>query len=56
MLNIVVVGPGLMGKQHIERILQMDILKLCAVVAPDSAKNKAYSDSLGVPMYGSLRR
>lgn len=55
MWNIAVVGPGLMGKQHIERIQQLDCLDLCAIVAPVSVENQSYTDSLNIPMYTELQ-
>ena len=56
MLNIVVVGPGLMGKQHIERIEATSGMVLSAVVAPASSVNRDYVARLNVPMFSDLGR
>lgn len=55
MFNIVVVGPGLMGKQHISRIEDICGLTLSAVVAPNSPINRDYVDTLLVPMFTDLK-
>jgi predicted dehydrogenase len=56
MLNIVVVGPGLMGKQHIEKIEVTSGMVLSAVVAPASSVNRDYVARLSVPMFSDLGR
>lgn len=53
-LNLVVVGPGLIGKQHIRLINENPRCKLCAIVAPNHAINHEIAKREGVPLYYSL--
>jgi predicted dehydrogenase len=53
-LKLVVVGPGLIGKTHIQLIQGNPMCKLTALVAPDKPKHYEYANSLSVPVYHSL--
>lgn len=53
-LSIVVVGPGLIGKQHIRLIGEHPDCVLAAIVAPDHEHNHEVARSSRVPMFGSL--
>ena len=52
--NIVVVGPGLIGKKHIAVIQTSAECRLSAIVAPDHEHNSRYCRDLGVEMYTRL--
>lgn len=56
MLKVVVVGPGLMGRQHIELLASTSAVCLAGIVAPDSDKNKQYAEEQGVPFFSDLRK
>ncbi len=55
-LKLVVVGPGLIGKKHIELIAQRQDAELVAVVAPDREANRAVAMQSGVAFHESLRK
>lgn len=54
MLKIVVVGPGLIGKQHIRLIGERSDATLAAIVAPDHEHNSDVARACSVPMFHSL--
>lgn len=54
-LKIVVVGPGLIGTQHIKLINENPSAELCAIVAPDHAENHAIAKQQNKPLYHSLQ-
>lgn len=53
-ISLVVVGPGLIGKQHIRLIGENPRCKLCAIVAPDHQANHEIARTQGVPLFHSL--
>jgi predicted dehydrogenase len=53
-LALVVVGPGLIGKQHIRLISENSRCELCAIVAPDHVANHEIAQAQGVPLFHSL--
>jgi predicted dehydrogenase len=53
-LALAVVGPGLIGKQHIRLINESPRCELCAIVAPDHAVNHEIAQTQGVPLFYSL--
>lgn len=53
-LSLAVVGPGLIGKKHIDLIRQNPDCDLAALVAPDHAHDHAIARELGVPLYHSI--
>ena len=53
-LKLVVVGPGLIGKQHIRLIKARDDCELLAVVAPDHEPNHAVAREHDVPLFHDL--
>ncbi len=53
-LNMVVVGPGLIGKQHIRLIQNRPDCKLIAIVAPNHEHNHEVAREHGVPLYFTL--
>lgn len=53
-ISIVVVGPGLIGKQHIRLIGENPRCQLCAIVAPDHEANHEIARVQGVPLFYSL--
>lgn len=55
MLKVVVVGPGLMGRQHIELLASTNDACLSGIVAPASDKNMQYAEELGVSFFSDLR-
>lgn len=55
MLKVVVVGPGLMGRQHIELLASTNEVTLSGIVAPVSDKNINYAEALGVPFFSDLQ-
>ncbi len=52
--SIAIIGAGLIGKTHINRIGQADNLKLAAIAEPTQA-GKALAESLGVPWFADHR-
>ncbi|MFG5778556.1 Gfo/Idh/MocA family protein [Comamonas sp. J-3] len=50
-LNIVVVGPGLIGKEHIRLIHENKKCQLVALVAPDHVPNHAIARANQVPLF-----
>jgi predicted dehydrogenase len=53
-LSLVVVGPGLIGKQHIRLIEENPHCELCAIVAPDHEVNHVIAREHNVPLFHSL--
>lgn len=53
-LQIAVVGPGLIGKKHIQLINACEDTDLCAIVAPSGNAHNLFAASLNVPLYGTL--
>jgi predicted dehydrogenase len=53
-LSLVVVGPGLIGKQHIRLIGENPHCELCSIVAPDHVANHEIARSRDVPLFHSL--
>ena len=53
-LSIVVVGPGLIGKEHIRLIGERADCRLAAIVAPDHAQNHAVAREHRVPLFFGL--
>lgn len=53
-LALVVVGPGLIGKQHIRLIGENPRCELSAIVAPDHVTNHQIAQAQGVPLFHSL--
>ena len=53
-LKIVVVGPGLMGKKHIQLIHENPNCELLAIIAPESKINLDTAKKNGVSLYTSL--
>jgi len=54
-LKVVVVGPGLIGRQHIKLINEHPTVELCAIVAPDHAENHAIAKEQNKPLYNTLQ-
>jgi predicted dehydrogenase len=54
-LRIVVVGPGLIGKQHTKLINEHPAAELCAIVAPDHTENYSIAQQQNKPLYHSLQ-
>lgn len=54
-LNIVVVGPGLIGKQHIRLVKAREDCELLAIVAPDHEPNHTVAHEHAVPLFHDLR-
>lgn len=50
-LNIAVVGPGLIGKEHIRLICENENCHLVALVAPDHVPNHAIARANQVPLF-----
>lgn len=53
-VKIAVVGPGLIGKEHIRRINRDQRCKLIAIVAPDHSDNRAVAITEHVPLFHTL--
>ena len=53
-VSLVVVGPGLIGKKHIELIANNSSATLAAIVAPLEAHNIATANKYNVPLFESL--
>lgn len=53
-LKLVVVGPGLIGKQHIRLINENTQCELYAIVAPDHDVNHDIASAQNVPLFHSL--
>lgn len=53
-LKIAVVGPGLIGKQHIRLLNENPLTELSAIVAPDQALNKHIAFAEQVPLYYTI--
>jgi predicted dehydrogenase len=54
-LRLVVVGPGLIGKEHIRLINESQDCELVAIVAPDHEQNSIVAAKNNVPMFVDLR-
>ena len=54
LIKFAVVGPGLIGKKHIQLILDNPACELVALIAPDKEKHHEYSRTLSVPLYHTL--
>lgn len=54
-MKLVVVGPGLIGKTHVQLIQGNRECILAALVAPDKPKHHAYANILSVPIHHSLQ-
>lgn len=53
-LDIILSGPGLIGRQHAKLVSQHPDCRLAAIVAPEHAENIAFAESYGVPLYSAL--
>jgi len=53
-LKIAVVGPGLMGKKHIELLANNPDCQLAALVAPDHVPHHKLANQLGVSLFHSV--
>ena len=53
-INLAVVGPGLIGKKHIELIKNNNRTSLTAIIAPDHAHNHIYSKEIQKPLFFDL--
>lgn len=53
-LKIAVIGPGLMGKKHIDLIKSNADCILASLVAPDQPAHQEFARSLNVPLYHSV--
>jgi predicted dehydrogenase len=53
-IKLVVVGPGLIGKKHIDLILKHPRCELAAIVAPETDENLGIARELNVAIYGDL--
>lgn len=54
MKKIIVIGPGLIGKKHIELIDKNADLSLCAIVAPHIKRYGSFAKEYNVPLYDKL--
>ena len=54
MFNIVLVGPGLIGKKHAQLLQNNKKCNLVAVVAPDHQCNHSFAKENGIPIYHDL--
>jgi predicted dehydrogenase len=52
--SLAVVGPGLIGKKHIELINKSPLCFLSAIVAPLDDRNISFAQRCGVPLFESL--
>lgn len=53
-LKIVLVGPGLIGKQHLRLLRENSEVDLMAIVAPEDEENLRISATNRVPLFGRL--
>ncbi|WP_170468374.1 Gfo/Idh/MocA family protein [Ruegeria arenilitoris] len=53
-LNVLLIGPGLIGRKHAEIIQQSSGARLAAIVAPDRGQNRTFADSCGVDFISEL--
>ena len=53
-IKLLVVGPGLIGKKHIELLKNVPLAELAALVAPDHAKHHEFAHQLSVPLFHSI--
>ncbi len=54
-IKIVLVGPGLIGKTHVQLINNHDECLLGALVAPDRPKHHEFAKNLNVPLFHTLQ-
>lgn len=52
--RIAVVGPGLIGREHVKLIQASQRCELAAIVAPDKAIHKNYAKENNVSFYTDL--
>jgi predicted dehydrogenase len=52
--KVIVVGPGLIGSQHIRLINENPLSELCAIVAPDTDINRTIAAHHQVPLFYNL--
>jgi len=50
-LAIAVVGPGLIGRKHLELVEQSSAARIAAIVAPRHAKHQVVAQRFGAPLY-----
>lgn len=53
-MKFLVIGPGLIGRQHIQLILDHEECTVEAIVALHPEKHKNYTNELNIKVYGSL--
>ena len=53
-ISLAVIGPGLIGKKHIELITKNPLCFLSAIVAPLDSHNISIAQKYGVPLFESL--
>ncbi|MFO0114703.1 MAG: Gfo/Idh/MocA family protein [Betaproteobacteria bacterium] len=53
-VRIVIVGPGLIGKKHIDLVRANPETELVGIVAPDHAPHHEFANNLGVRLHHSL--
>lgn len=54
-IKIIIIGPGLIGKQHIRLVNDNPRCELSAIVAPDREQHHAIAFQEGVPLFHNLR-
>jgi len=54
-LKLAVIGPGLIGKKHIELIKNNKEVELDAIIAPDTEENRTISNAYKASFYTSLK-
>ena len=54
-INLVVVGPGLMGKKHIELIFNNPSCNLAAIVAPNFIEHHEFCSKIKIPLHYDLK-
>ncbi|MFT8720676.1 Gfo/Idh/MocA family protein [Acetobacter sp.] len=55
-LRILLSGPGLIGRKHADLVAQSSRSKLAAIVAPLTAKNCAFAQERGVPIFDTIEK
>lgn len=53
-LDIAVVGPGLIGRRHLELVAQDDHCRVSAIVVPNRAKYARLAERYGAPVYSDV--
>lgn len=53
-LKIAVVGPGLIGKKHLQLVDEDPDSRVAAIVVPNRAKHFAIAEAYGVPLYADV--